>query len=107
MTTAEIVHEMMVGEDYHICYVGANDEYSERRVSVEDVVTKGGVTYVRCFCHKAQAARSFRADRIMHITSCALPAQPVFGKPFTTTPEAAALWFAALRSEGVVYATAG
>jgi proteasome accessory factor C len=59
-------------------YVPARDEESERVVDPHAVVTYHGVAYLDAWCHRAQAPRMFRLDRIHEAT--------VLGSEVTTEP---------------------
>ena len=91
----------MVGETYFIAYVDAHNDYSERAVLIEDVLMVRGVTFVRGFCYKANAGRTFRADRILSVGSTRLPAQHTFAEV-----AAAYKWLPILTNPATVYASA-
>lgn len=47
-----------------VYYVPARDEESERVVDPFRLLTSGGATYLHAWCHRAEAPRFFRLDRI-------------------------------------------
>lgn len=61
-------------------YVASRDEQSERTVDPRGLVTAHGFTYLDAWCHRAEAPRLFRLDRIHEAE--------VLDVPLATTPEA-------------------
>ena len=53
------------GRGLHIAYVGALDDRSERDVEPVRVVALDGRVYLEAWCHRAEAMRTFRLDRIV------------------------------------------
>jgi len=46
-------------------YIDAAGSFSRRRISIQSaMISEGGNSYFRAFCHERQAQRSFRADRV-------------------------------------------
>jgi proteasome accessory factor C len=61
----------------HLSYLGAaRDEVTERDVDPMRIVLKDGHWYLEAWCHRAEAVRLFRADRVEHVTVLDEPAAP-------------------------------
>jgi hypothetical protein len=76
------------GPSYRIAYVNAEEESSERVITILDVSQKDGRTYVLGHCSRAKDSLTFRADRIRelydHHTGARI-AQPIqFFRQFVT-----------------------
>ncbi len=69
-------------------YVPTRDEESERVVDPLEVQSRGGATYLRAFCHSAEAPRLFRLDRVhdaelLDTPMTTEPDRPSAASPFT------------------------
>lgn len=61
----------------HLSYLGAaRDEVTERDVDPMRIVLKDGHWYLEAWCHRAEAVRLFRADRVQSVTVLDEPAAP-------------------------------
>jgi proteasome accessory factor C len=55
---------LAAGRQLHITYVGALDDRTERDVDPLRIVSLDGRVYLEAWCHRAEAMRTFRLDRI-------------------------------------------
>lgn len=79
---ATIAEAIRAGRDLDLVYVHPlRDEAEPRRVTPLAVLTRDGVDYLNAWCHRAEAMRTFRLDRM---EQCAL------GAATDTTPASAA-----------------
>lgn len=61
----------------HLTYLGAaRDEVTERDVDPMRIILKDGHWYLEAWCHRAEAVRLFRADRVQAVTVLDEPAAP-------------------------------
>ncbi|MCA0330103.1 MAG: WYL domain-containing protein [Actinobacteria bacterium] len=61
------------GRQLHIVYVGALDDRTERDVDPLRIVSLDGRVYLEAWCHRAEAMRTFRLDRIESAEVLAAP----------------------------------
>lgn len=92
---------LVISETYAICYLSKDGTYSERLVTVEDVVRRNGHWLVIGKCHARGQRRSFLLSGIKDVRSTALA-------PARTFAEIAAgqRWLPILSDPATVYATA-
>jgi proteasome accessory factor C len=76
--TLRVLREALAaGRRVHLSYlVESRDEVTERDVDPMRVLARDGRFYLEGYCHRAEAVRLFRADRIDAVTVLDLPAAP-------------------------------
>jgi proteasome accessory factor C len=71
-----------------VTYVDAHDRRTQRDIEPHRLVSIDGVSYVECFCRRAQDYRTLRLDRIseVKVTDVAVVAQPSDADGFSLAP---------------------
>lgn len=96
-TSAQVLADarraVALGRRVHLSYlVPSRDDVTERDVDPVRVTTSGDHWYLVGWCHRAEASRSFRLDRILHLTltdhtAATHPAPPPATGPDLFTPD--------------------
>lgn len=66
---------MRGGRHLHLRYVSAADEVTERTVDPLELLTDGSTWFLRAWCHRTAAERTFRLDRVLDARVLHAPAE--------------------------------